>query len=117
MPKRYRVTNINNVPPGKMVGVNAGFTPLLLANVDGTLYAIHNLCPHFYVPLTLGRLEGCVVTCAAHASKFDVRTGEVIEWVTASYPLGAHQLLKLKAQNRVQSYPVFVEGDDVYIEV
>ena len=95
MPKRYRVASLSKIAKGTMVGVNAGLTPVLLANVEGTIYAIQNLCPHLYVPLILGRLEGCVVTCAAHASKFDVRTGEVVEWVTGTYPLRAEQLLLL----------------------
>jgi 3-phenylpropionate/trans-cinnamate dioxygenase ferredoxin subunit len=115
--KRYRVAQLSKIEPGTMVGVNAGITPVLLANVEGTIYAIQNLCPHFYVPLVLGRLDGCVVTCAAHASKFDVRTGEVLEWVTGNYPLRAEQLLRLKAQKRATTYPVTIEGEDVFVEV
>jgi nitrite reductase/ring-hydroxylating ferredoxin subunit len=117
MGKRYRVASVSKIAPGTMIGVNVGLTPVLLANVEGEIYAIQNLCPHFYVPLVLGKLEGCVVTCAAHASKFDVRTGEVVEWVTGKFPLRAEQLLRLKAQHRASTYPVTVEGDDVYVEV
>jgi nitrite reductase/ring-hydroxylating ferredoxin subunit len=116
MAQSYRVARVSEVLPGTMKGVTAGLTPVLLANVDGTIYAINNICTHLYVPLSLGKLDGCIVTCPAHGSKFDVRNGEVIEWVTSKFPLGAEQLLKLKGKKSATTYKVSIEGDDIYVE-
>ena len=50
----------------------------LVANVNGNYYAIGNRCTHANADLSKGSLEGNVVTCPRHKSKFDVTTGKVI---------------------------------------
>lgn len=49
---------------------------VLVCNVDGTLYAVENLCSHAQVPLDEGELRGCEIECLFHGATFDVRTGE-----------------------------------------
>ena len=44
---------------------------------DGALYAIDDTCTHQDASLADGWLEGCEVECPLHASKFDLRTGQV----------------------------------------
>ena len=114
---RYKVAQVADLPPGAMRAVVAGLTPVLLANVDGTIYALHNLCPHLSVPLSLGKLDGCVVTCLAHGSQFDVTNGEVVTWVGRSLPLGAEQLFRLKAAKSATTYRVLVHDEDIYVLV
>ena len=46
-------------------------------NVDGSFYATDNACTHKQGPLNEGTLDGCLVECPWHGSKFDVRTGQV----------------------------------------
>jgi 3-phenylpropionate/trans-cinnamate dioxygenase ferredoxin subunit len=48
---------------------------IVLFNVEGTLHAIDNACPHNGASLAGGQLEGCVLRCPAHGLRFDVRTG------------------------------------------
>lgn len=48
---------------------------IVLFNIDGTLHAIDNACPHNGASLASGQLEGCVLRCPAHGLRFDVRTG------------------------------------------
>jgi len=50
----------------------------LVANVNGNYYAIGNRCTHANAELSQGSLDGNVVTCPKHKSKFDVSTGKVI---------------------------------------
>jgi 3-phenylpropionate/trans-cinnamate dioxygenase ferredoxin subunit len=52
------------------VGVN-----VLLARVDGVVYAVSGKCAHMACPLFMGRLEGYTVVCPCHDWRFDVRTG------------------------------------------
>ena len=49
-----------------------------LVNLDGKYYAIGNICTHMGGPLAEGKLEGYVVQCPWHGSRFDVRSGEVV---------------------------------------
>ncbi len=44
-------------------------------NVDGTICAIADTCPHAGGSLGLGKLDGTTVTCPVHGMRFDVTTG------------------------------------------
>jgi nitrite reductase/ring-hydroxylating ferredoxin subunit len=46
-----------------------------LFNVEGSIFALDNACPHRGGPLGQGELDGCVVACPWHAWRWDVRTG------------------------------------------
>jgi 3-phenylpropionate/trans-cinnamate dioxygenase ferredoxin component len=67
-----------DVPEGGMVATKNGPREILLAKVDGKIYALDNACGHSGYPLDRGKLDGYVVTCRWHDAKFDVRTGEVL---------------------------------------
>ncbi len=67
-----------DVPEGGMVATKEGTREILLAKIEGKVYAIDNACGHSGYPLDKGRLDGHVVTCRWHDAKFDVRTGEVL---------------------------------------
>ena len=55
-----------------------GGEEVLVANVGGVFHAIGNRCTHRGGDLSAGRLEGRVVTCPRHGSRFDVTTGEAL---------------------------------------
>lgn len=61
--------------PGTMRGVDADGAPLVLCNVEGTLYAVEDRCPHVRIPLSGGCLEGPLLQCPLHGGKVDVRDG------------------------------------------
>jgi nitrite reductase/ring-hydroxylating ferredoxin subunit len=63
---------------GTMKAVTAGNTEILVANIDGRIYAIGNTCTHQGCNLSRGSLEGSVVRCACHGSAFDMKTGAVV---------------------------------------
>jgi toluene monooxygenase system ferredoxin subunit len=48
---------------------------VLMVNVGGEVFAYADRCPHAGTPLSLGHLEGAVLTCAAHEWMFDCRRG------------------------------------------
>lgn len=48
---------------------------IALFQVDGTLRAIDNRCPHASAPLCDGTLLGESVACFLHCWKFDLKTG------------------------------------------
>lgn len=64
---------LEDVAPGVMTLVG----DVAVYNVDGTFYATDNACTHKQGPLNEGTLDGCLVECPWHGSKFDVRTGQV----------------------------------------
>src|ERR1700730_5381488 len=66
---------LDQVPPGKGTCVKLGGKDVALFNVDGTVYAMADTCPHAGSSLGMGKLDGTVVTCRGHGMKFDVTTG------------------------------------------
>jgi len=73
-----KLASTTELKPNTMKVVNAKGTPILLVNLDGTLYAIGNTCTHMGCPLSRGTLKGDTVQCACHGSVFNVKSGEVI---------------------------------------
>ena len=71
---------------------------VVIANVNGAFYAFSNTCTHEGGPLGEGELEGETVTCPWHFTKFNVKTGTVVEGVT---------------DDPVPTYEVRLEGDEI----
>jgi len=92
----------NSLPILRAAGIGRpSGTRVLLANVGGTFYAIDNRCTHLGCSLSDGKLDGSVVQCACHGSRFEVSTGAVVGG---------------PAQKPVRSYPVQVVGDEVQVD-
>ena len=73
-----RVAVTKDIQPSQMKEVEVAGEKVCVINVDGKFYAIDNVCTHEGGPLAEGTLEGYEVECPWHGSRFDVRTGEVI---------------------------------------
>src|SRR5262245_42974798 len=95
------VMAVSELPPGSMRWVVVDHERVLIANVDGTFYALQDRCGHRHAALSRGRLAGHVVECPLHFAEFDVRTGKLL-----SGPVSAD----------VPTYEVRVEGDTVYVK-
>jgi len=81
--------------------VEADGVSICLANVDGELAALDNVCPHRLGPLGQGWVEGGAVICPWHAWCFDPKTG------VAAYP----------DKGAVSVFQVRVDGDSVLVEL
>ena len=71
------VAQVSELAPGKMKWVVVDRERVLLANVDGTFYAVRDMCGHRHETLSKGTLFGYVVECPLHFACFDVRSAEV----------------------------------------
>lgn len=49
---------------------------VLLAKIDGEIFAVSDICTHSEVSLSEGDIEGCAIECWLHGSSFDLRTGK-----------------------------------------
>jgi nitrite reductase/ring-hydroxylating ferredoxin subunit len=101
--KLVRVASVEDIPEGECLAVEVGDEQIALFNLGGgEICATHNICTHEYACLSEGWLEDGIVECPLHEGRFDVRTGK---------GQGAPITLDLP------TYPVSVEGDDVYIRL
>lgn len=73
-----RVCATSELLPGETRTVFDGDTPILLANIDGDIYAVEDRCTHEDFELSAGTLEGAQIECILHGAKFDLRTGEAL---------------------------------------
>jgi len=72
------VADVNGVTEGKMKHVEVGEKEILLANSEGRIYALCDRCSHMNAPLSIGTLNGKVVTCPMHGARYDVTTGKKV---------------------------------------
>jgi len=104
-----RVVDTSELPTGKMMMVVVGGKEILLANVDGSYYAIANRCTHAGGSLAKGVLEGSTVTCPKHGSQFDVKTGQAVSGAKIAF-------MKIKVKDE-EKYTVKVEGINILIGI
>jgi 3-phenylpropionate/trans-cinnamate dioxygenase ferredoxin component len=97
------VGKTSEIPQGKMSHTTAGGKEVLVVNIDGSYYAINNICNHAGAELHEGELSGKELTCPWHGAKWDAMSGNLI-W----FPQ------KLKD---LESYKVTVENDTLFVEV
>jgi len=124
---------LGDLPPGEMRRLTYGDTDLLLAHTAKGICVSDDRCPHMAAPLSIGSLDGCVVACPLHRGRFDLQSGDVVQFPTTggldadggyhppwtpteSAPKTEPTDLKAQARamtriRRLRYYPVRVRGD------
>ena len=97
-----KVGKAEEIPPGAAKVYEVGDRAIAVCNVDGSYYAIDDVCTHDEGSLEQGELDGFEIECPRHGARFDVRTGEVIA---------------LPAVIAIDTFSVRVEGGDIEIEL
>lgn len=95
-----KIAEVGDLSPGEMKMVEVGDERILLANVDGAVHAIEDICSHAYASLADGDLNGDEVECPLHGSAFNLLTGEA---------------LTPPASDSVKVYELRVEGQDILL--
>lgn len=71
------VATLGDLWEGEMIDVQVGDELILLVHLaGGDIRAYQGYCPHQKTALADGKLEGRILTCAAHLWQFDLSTGE-----------------------------------------
>jgi nitrite reductase/ring-hydroxylating ferredoxin subunit len=120
--RRVVVGQIEEIPPGgrKIVTPFRGRAGIGVFNVNGTYYALRNLCPHKRGPLCTGRVSGRVVASAppsASAPELEIaREGEILRcpWHLWEFEIATGRCL-VDPRMRVKSYPVAIERGQVVV--
>jgi nitrite reductase/ring-hydroxylating ferredoxin subunit len=92
----FQVARVDEIAPGAMVGVEVSGKRILVANVGGEFYAMQAKCNHMGGSLEKGALEGNVVTCPLHGSKWDVKTGKLVAFTR---PLPPEKVYQVRVEN------------------
>ena len=97
-----KICSLDKVKPGKMQRFSVNHNAILVANVDGTIFAVDDMCTHEDASLYRGALKGDCVECPLHGSHFDLKTGQ---------PKGEPATIPIK------TYPVTIKDNSVFIEL
>ena len=100
--KWVRVASPDAVQIGSVIGMQVEDVHIALYNIEGEIYATHNICTHAYAYLSEGWLEGDIIECPLHGGRFEVKTGK---------GLGAPITCDIK------TLPVRIEGGDILVNV
>jgi anthranilate 1,2-dioxygenase ferredoxin component len=103
--RRVRVGSLSQLSEdGQRVVAQIDDLEILVVVLCGERFAISNICSHDEVWLDDGTLhpESCEIECPMHEGRFDLRTGAATH---------------LPCERPVPSYPVHVEGDEVFVEI
>jgi nitrite reductase/ring-hydroxylating ferredoxin subunit len=126
MGTEVRVGPLSHFPDGELTGVEADGHRLIVARKGNEVHVARNRCPHLGFSLTRGpgglRYEDGVVQCPWHNSRFDVCTGENLDWVTGfagrRIPIWSRSLIALGRKPRgLDTVLTTVRDDDVYITI
>ena len=92
----------DELQPAQMKRVVVDGRRLLLCNSNGTHYVVDEMCSHEDYSLYLGCIKDGKIKCSLHGSYFDLVTGQ-----PTCDP----------ADEPIRTYPVKVEGGQVWVKV
>lgn len=110
------VAKVGDLKDGTMKEYKVGAQEIFIARAGDKYYAADNICPHLGGKLGRGTLDGTIVTCPRHASKFDLVDGRVVRW-TEWTGLKASVSKLFRAPRSITMYPVKIEGDNILVQV
>ena len=67
------------LPEGGMAPVYPLGVNVVIARVEGSVYAVEGKCAHMACPLFTGTLNGHILSCPCHDWRFDIRSGRFLD--------------------------------------
>lgn len=97
-----RIASTGQLEDDEVMAVVVDGRKIALYRSGGEYFATDNVCTHAYALLSDGYLEDGCIECPLHQARFDIRTGKA---------------LCEPATEDVATYPVRVEGDDIFVGI
>ena len=96
-----RVAGLDQLRERRGVSVLVDGREIALFLLNGDVFAVRNSCAHqHFSVLHQGTIDGYRVSCPMHGWTYDVRSGKATS-----------------GEGNIPTYPVRIQGNDVYIEV
>ncbi|MFT4188172.1 MAG: non-heme iron oxygenase ferredoxin subunit [Aeromicrobium sp.] len=89
-----------DIPDGGQLATVVDGNEIVLVRDGEEVFALRDECSHAAIPLSEGECDGQAIECWLHGSRFDVRTGEP---------------LNFPATEPVPTYPTTIKGGRVYV--
>jgi nitrite reductase/ring-hydroxylating ferredoxin subunit len=98
----HKVAHRNEIQENKGKEVKIENARIAVFYTKGKYYAIDALCRHQDGSLAPGRVDGEIVECPLHSWHYNVRTGELLDYVKGV---------------KLTTYEVIIKGNDLYLDV
>ena len=134
--EKFVIGLTRDVPPGKRLIVTLKGRSIGVFNVNGTYYALRNVCPHQGAPLCTGSVggttfpslpshpedylygrEGEILRCPWHGWEFDLTTGKSL-CNPHKYQVKTYEVTVEKEEDpSVETYPVTIDGGRIVVSL
>ena len=94
------ITALNQIPESDILKVKVEETSLILNRQGTNVTCYRNACTHLEYPIDMGKVSDGIITCPFHKFRYKLDTGKC-----------------LNAPDSLESYPVKIEGDRVFVEI
>ena len=112
----HTVCRTSDVKRGQMKAFQVGDEKIVVYNLADGFFATQAHCAHVFAPLARGKIiEGRMVQCPFHRARFDIRTGEVVQW--ANFPPGIQVLNVVRGEKSLKTYKVSVKDGEVRVHL
>jgi 3-phenylpropionate/trans-cinnamate dioxygenase ferredoxin subunit len=112
----HKVCREEDLPVGGMKALRLEGKGVLVYRLEDGFYATQSSCTHMFAPLARGKIvDGCKVQCPLHRARFDIRSGEVVDW--ANFPPGVQLLNAVRGEKALKTYPVSVVKGEVRLRI
>ena len=100
---------------GQMKAFTVGDRKIVLYRLSDGFFATQANCTHVFAPLARGTIiDDCKVQCPFHRARFDIRTGQVVDW--ANFPPGIQLLNAVRGKKALQTFTVSVKDGEVWVD-
>jgi nitrite reductase/ring-hydroxylating ferredoxin subunit len=97
-----RLCKVTDVPIGELRQFNVKEKEIMIINRDNKFYCLDARCTHAGAPLAEGELNGDILTCPWHGSRFNITNGSVVRG---------------PAREPLRVYATATEEDDIYVDI
>jgi 3-phenylpropionate/trans-cinnamate dioxygenase ferredoxin subunit len=108
------LTTVGELAPDGMKLASLNGREYLVSRAGGEYFVTQSRCPHMGGHLEQGTLEGTILTCPRHNSKFDLSDGHVVRW-TKWHGATLAVAKAVRPPRPLRSFLVKVEGDTLLV--
>jgi len=98
----HKIASKSDIQENKGKEVKIDNTRIAIFYANGKYYALDALCRHQDGSLAPGRVDGEIVECPLHSWHYNIRTGELLDYINGV---------------KLATYEVIIKGNDLYLEM
>jgi nitrite reductase/ring-hydroxylating ferredoxin subunit len=98
----HKIAHKSDIQENKGKEVKIDNTRIAIFYANGKYYALDALCRHQDGSLEPGRVDGEIVECPLHSWHYNIRTGELLDYIKGV---------------KLATYEVIIKGNDLYLEM